>query len=97
MGSGGIVHYDYAGIATLTGQLMACKTTAETLQHAGTATKVQMESSWTGTASMSFADAYQRFDQVQTSTIETCQATINAINQGTGDFQAGEQTAAAGY
>jgi uncharacterized protein YukE len=97
MSNGGVVHYDYAGIGVLTGQLTVCKTTAETLQHAGTATKLQMEGSWTGQASMSFADAYQRFDQVQTSTIETCQATINAINQGTGDFHGGEMHAAAGY
>lgn len=97
MSNGGIVQYDYAGIAMLTGQLQAAKAEAEMLQHTGTSMRAQMEASWTGQASMSFGDAYQRFDNVQTNTIEAYQSTINAINQGVGDFHSGEMTAAAGY
>jgi WXG100 family type VII secretion target len=97
MSNGGIVQYDYAGIAAVTGQLQSCKTEAEMLLHTGTSFKTQMEGSWHGTASNSFSDAYQRFNNVQQNTIDTCQATINAINQGVGDFQGGEMQAAGGY
>jgi WXG100 family type VII secretion target len=95
--SDGIVQYDYAGIGAVTGQLQSCKTEAEMLLHTGTMHKTQLEASWTGAASMSFGDAYNRFNGVQQNTIDTCQATINAIHTGTSNFHGGEMHAASAY
>lgn len=97
MSHGGIVQYDYAGIAMLTGQLTVAQHEAEGLRATGQMHRVQMQAVWTGTASGSFDDAYQRFDSVQASTIETLQSTIVAINSGSDGFHAGEAAAAAAY
>jgi WXG100 family type VII secretion target len=94
---GDVVHYNYAGIEATTSQLQVCQAHAVALQETGMSHRAQLSATWTGTANMSFDDAYNRFHQVNQNTIDGCQQTINAISHGNSHMASGEQMAAQGF
>lgn len=91
------VHYDYAAIAGVVGELTHANSVATALNETGQAHRTALAGTWQGTSQASFDVAYNAYHQANQNIIDVTSRAIKNLDTGSHEMSTTEQALAQSF